>query len=68
MLQTAREQAENIFREATLLGRPDLDSEMTVPRSIKISSNFQDNSIECVRKRLRTNMVNHMKFDAALDT
>ena len=68
MLQTAREQAKNIFKEATLLGSAGLDSDMTVPKSIKISSKYQDNSIECVRKRLRTNMVNHMKFDAALDT
>ena len=36
---------------------------ITIPRSIKISSKYEDNSIELIRKRLRESNVNHLKFD-----
>jgi len=38
---------------------------VTIPRDIKITSRFQDNSVELVRKRLRLNMINHLKYEPA---
>jgi len=37
--------------------------DVTIPRQIKISSRFEDNSIECVRRRLRSNLINHTKYN-----
>lgn len=36
---------------------------VAIPRQIKISSKFEDNSIECVRKRLRSNQINHVMYE-----
>lgn len=38
----------------------------TIPKQIKISSKLEDNSLEKVRRRLRSNNIDHMKFDASL--
>lgn len=39
---------------------------VTIPRQIKISSRIEDNSVEMVRKRLRTNLFNHKHYDPSL--
>jgi hypothetical protein len=36
---------------------------VTVPTKIAISSKLEHNSIEEVRRRLRSNKINHLKFD-----
>lgn len=38
-----------------------------IPKQIKISSKFEDNSIECVRKRLRRNIINHTKYNPSME-
>lgn len=40
---------------------------VTIPKQIKISSKFEDNSIESVRRRLRSNTINHMKYEASTE-
>jgi hypothetical protein len=37
---------------------------ITIPRSLKYSSRFEDNSIDLVRKRLRLNHISHKKYDS----
>ena len=39
---------------------------VTIPRQIKISSRIEDNSVEMVRKRLRTNLFDHKHYDPSL--
>ena len=36
---------------------------VNLPSTIKISSKLEDNSIEAVRRRLRTNLIDHTKFE-----
>jgi hypothetical protein len=38
-------------------------NDVTIPRNIQISSKFEDNSIEYIRRRLRINKIDHIKFD-----
>ena len=40
---------------------------VTVPRQIAISSKLEHNSIEEVRRRLRSNKINHLKFEPATE-
>jgi hypothetical protein len=39
-----------------------------LPNEIKLSSRLEDNSIECVRQRLRRNLINHLVFDPSLES
>ena len=39
---------------------------VTIPRQLKISSRIEDNSVEMVRKRLRTNLFDHKHYDPSL--
>jgi len=40
---------------------------VTVPTKIAISSKMEHNSIEEVRRRLRSNKINHLKFDPSTE-
>jgi hypothetical protein len=40
---------------------------VAVPRTIAISSKMEHNSIEQVRRRLRSNKINHLKFEPATE-
>lgn len=42
--------------------------DVIVPRQLKISSKHEDNSIEAVRKCMRSNLVNHGNFDVSFAT
>ena len=37
-----------------------------IPREIKITGRFEDNSMEFTRRRLRKNKIDHMNFDSSL--
>jgi len=39
---------------------------VTIPRQLIISSRIEDNSVEMVRKRLRTNLFSHTHYDPSL--
>jgi hypothetical protein len=39
---------------------------VTIPRQLKITSKYEDNSIDHVRDRLRTNLIDHKKYDPTL--
>lgn len=37
-----------------------------VPRQIKVTNRFEDNSTEYIRRRLRKNKIDHLNFDSSL--
>ena len=41
---------------------------LTVPQYIRVTSRFEDNSIECVRKQLRVQSIDHSKFNVFYTT
>lgn len=40
---------------------------ITIPRNLKYSSHFKDNSIDSIRQKLRLNQIMHKKYDADLE-
>ncbi len=40
---------------------------ITIPRNLKYSSNFKNNSIDSIRQKLRLNQIMHKKYDPDLE-
>ncbi len=40
---------------------------MKIPRCLKISSRYQDNNIDIIRRKLRKNKICHQSFNPSLD-
>lgn len=40
--------------------------DQNVPRQLKVTNRFEDNSTEYIRRRLRKNKIDHMNFDTSL--